>query len=102
MAGYGRWPLDALARELAFTLVRCGPAEGWPLHSRQVPLESTGRPASDYDRACDVDDYVGILQVGSGKGIVLGQDPLPATCQALPNGGLLIARLYTSEIGTPS
>jgi len=58
--------------------------------------------ASDYDRACDVEDYVGILQVGSGKGIVLGQDPLPATCQALPNGGLLIARLYTSEIGTPS
>jgi hypothetical protein len=59
-------------------------------------------PASDYDRACDVDDYVGILDVGSGQGVVLGQDPLPATCQALPNGGLLIARLYTSEIGTPS
>jgi hypothetical protein len=58
--------------------------------------------ACDYDRACDVQDYVGILDVDSGSAIVLGQDPLPATWQALPGGGVVIARLYTSEVGTPS
>lgn len=58
--------------------------------------------ACDYDRACDVQDYVGILDLDSGKAVVLGQDPLAATWQAIPGGGVLIARLYTSEVGTPS
>ena len=58
--------------------------------------------ACDYDRACDVQEYVGILDVNSGNAIVFGQDPLPATWQPLTDGGLLIARLYTSEVGTPS
>lgn len=56
--------------------------------------------ASDYDRACDLDDYVGILDVGPASAIDLGQDPLPATVQPTEEG-LLIARLYTSEVGTP-
>jgi hypothetical protein len=59
-------------------------------------------PATDYDRACDVDDYIGILDVASSWGIVLGQEPMPTTWQSLRDGSVLIARLYTSEIGTPS
>lgn len=59
-------------------------------------------PATDYDRACDIDDYVAILDVASSWGIVLGQEPLPATWQSMRDGSVLIARLYTSEIGTPS
>lgn len=31
--------------------------------------------SDDYDRACDVEDYVGIIPVGSGYGLVLGQGP---------------------------
>lgn len=58
-------------------------------------------PPSDYDRACGVDDYVGILQVGSHQAIVLGQDPLPAASRVLPDGALVVARLYTTEIGLP-
>ncbi len=34
-------------------------------------------PATDYDRACDVDDYLGVIEVGSGCGVVLGDEPLP-------------------------
>ena len=59
-------------------------------------------PPSDYDRACDVNDYVGILNVGAHQAIVLGQDPLPTAGQPLATGGLLIARLYTTEIGLPA
>ena len=58
--------------------------------------------ASDYDRACDVDDYVGIIDVGSQQAVVLGQEPLPATVITRADGSLLIARLYTSEFGLPS
>jgi hypothetical protein len=59
-------------------------------------------PPTDYDRACDVNDYVGILEIASYPAIVLNVDPLPATWVPLPEGGILIARLYTSEIGYPS
>lgn len=55
--------------------------------------------ATDYDRACDIDDYAGLVSVGPGAGIVLGQDNLPATWQAFPDGGGVLARLYTSESG---
>lgn len=59
-------------------------------------------PPSDYDRACDVDDYVGIVDIGSQQAVVLGQEPLPATIVTRADGSLLIARLYTSETGLPS
>lgn len=32
-------------------------------------------PASDYDRACDVEEYLGLLDIGAGQGLVLGGDP---------------------------
>lgn len=56
-------------------------------------------PASDYDRACDVSGYAGLIPVGSGVGLVLGEDPLPTTWHPLPEGGILLVRLYTSETG---
>ena len=59
-------------------------------------------PPSDYDRACEIDDYVGIIGVGSKHAIVLGQDPLAATLKQLADGSAVIARLYTSEIGVPA
>src|SRR5262245_38375807 len=61
-----------------------------------------GDLATDYDRACDINDYVGIIDVGSGRGIVLGREPLPATWVPTRQGGILVARLYTSEVGTPA
>jgi hypothetical protein len=45
--------------------------------------------ASDYDRACDVDDYVGIITVGHGEGLVLGDLPAETTWLARPWGGIL-------------
>ena len=59
-------------------------------------------PPTDYDRACDVNDYVGILEIASFPAIVLNVEPLPTTWIPLPEGGILIMRLYTSEVGFPS
>jgi Immunity protein 21 len=34
---------------------------------------------ADYDRACAVDDYAGLIDVGLGQGLVLGGEPLATT-----------------------
>ena len=34
-------------------------------------------PATDYDRACDIKDLLGIVQVGQVEALVLGDEPLP-------------------------
>src|SRR6185295_2304307 len=47
-------------------------------------------PATDYDRACDVDDWLGLIDVGEGKGLVLGSDPFMTTWLPLADGGLLV------------
>jgi hypothetical protein len=33
----------------------------------------------DYDRACQVNEYVGLIPVGMGEGLILGDEPLPTT-----------------------
>jgi hypothetical protein len=35
--------------------------------------------ATDYDRACEIADYVGAIEVGSGIGVVLGEEPFSTT-----------------------
>lgn len=54
-------------------------------------------PATDYDRACDVDDYLGLIEVGRGKGIVLGDEPLMTAWLPLVDGGLLIRWVYAED-----
>src|SRR4051812_20544359 len=41
------------------------------------PSVTSGRaPASDYDRACAVQGYLGLMRVGPGEGLVLGDEPM--------------------------
>ena len=51
---------------------------GLPSRGRVVEAESrwdaTG-PATDYDRACDVAGWLGVVRVGRGRGVVLADDP---------------------------
>jgi hypothetical protein len=64
-------------------------------------------PATDYDRACDVEDYLGLIEVGTGKGQVLGGDPemmtawLPAGPpgdeDTLAPGGMLVRWSYAES-----
>jgi hypothetical protein len=57
-------------------------------------------PATDYDRACDVDDYVGLIDVGSGKALVLGDEQLMTTWLPFKDGGLLVRWVCADDEGT--
>lgn len=58
--------------------------------------------ATDYDRACDVNGYLGLLDIGAGQGLVLGDEPLATTWYAFAAsgaehanlGGILIRIVY--------
>jgi hypothetical protein len=52
---------------------------------RGVFAESNQIPTSGYDRACNIDDYIGIIEVGSGYGIVLGDEPFLTAWSQLPD-----------------
>lgn len=51
-------------------------------------------PASDYDRACDVSDYVGVIPVGVGSGLVLADEPLPTRWIPSRDGGVLARWIF--------
>lgn len=52
---------------------------------------------SDYERACGIKDYVGVIPVLASTGIVLGDMPLDTTVLRSPDGLPLIARVFYSE-----
>jgi hypothetical protein len=49
-----------------------------------------GGVATDYDRACDVRDYAGVIAVGSGEALVLADEPLPTTWLPGHRGGVFV------------
>ncbi len=51
-----------------------------------------GIDTDDYDRACGIDDYLGLLDVGSGRALVLGEEPMRTAWQPLsgPAEGMLV------------
>ncbi len=56
------------------------------------PLPEAANAATDYDRACRVDDYVGTIDVASGHGFVLADEPMRTAWWPLPeaNAGILV------------
>ena len=52
--------------------------------------------ASDYDRACDIDDHAGVIAVGYGEGLVLGDAP-EATAWIERSFGGILARWEYAE-----
>lgn len=48
------------------------------------------QPASDYDRACDVQGYTGVLAVGDGWGLVIGDEPNPVRWLPMSGGGIIV------------
>lgn len=53
--------------------------------------------AGDYGRACAVDDYAGLIDVGGTPALVLGDDPAPTTY--LPEHSLFVRRLAADSEG---
>src|SRR5215204_3384134 len=56
-------------------------------------------PPSDYDRAGAVADYTGVIPVGSGEGLVLGDEPNDTAWVALARGGILVRWVYAEGAG---
>lgn len=78
-----------------------------PADGRQIDAQFrwTGQntPATDYDRACDVKGWLGLLDVGAGHCIVLGGEPLGTAWQAAAGKsddktrGILIRCVYANS-----
>ena len=45
---------------------------------------------TDYDRACKVDDYLGMLEVGPGTCLVFGDEPLATTFLMAEEGAIFV------------
>lgn len=57
-------------------------------------VDDAARPSSDYDRACAVADYTGVIQVGNAEALVLGDEPNDTTWIPLRLGGILVRWVY--------
>jgi hypothetical protein len=51
---------------------------------------TTAGSTNDYDRACRIKDYLGVLKVGMGSGLILGDEPMQTSFLRRADGGILI------------
>lgn len=54
--------------------------------------EENSQSQTDYDRACSVEGYVGVINVNAGQGLVLGDEPMQTSWLPLSEqlGGVLV------------
>ncbi|PRP93857.1 hypothetical protein ENSA7_78980 [Enhygromyxa salina] len=52
---------------------------------------------SDYERACAVVDYVGVIDVGDASALILGDEPFPTAWHSTDDGGILIRWVYSDS-----
>ena len=58
------------------------------------PADWAPGDGSDYDRACSVDDWIGLLEVGDGSAVVLGSEPARTCIMEAPDGALLVRWIH--------
>ncbi|HEY5838764.1 MAG TPA: Imm21 family immunity protein [Pyrinomonadaceae bacterium] len=55
-------------------------------------------PPADYDRACSIEDYVGLIAVGTGEALVLGDEPMQTSWLAVSDReGILIRWQWAAD-----
>jgi hypothetical protein len=69
--------------------------EGWSL--REGGSDLTGESSSDYARACDVDDYLGMLEVGPGMALILGDEPMQTAFLPSHDGVVVVRWMYAED-----
>jgi hypothetical protein len=54
---------------------------------------------TDYERACAIEDFLGVISVGPGQGVVLGDEPMATAWWPLPavQGGVLVRWRWAPE-----
>src|SRR5689334_12776726 len=60
--------------------------------SANAVATATTPSRTDYDRACKINDYVGVVPVGAAHGLVLNDVPLLTTWRKSTEGGGMIVR----------
>jgi len=71
--------------------------QGWSPSEGRWGL--AGESVSDYARACGTDDYLGTLQVGHGKALILGDEPMQTAFIPNSEGGILVRWMYAESEG---
>ncbi len=98
-SGFGNRDVDSMSESLepnapAETKLSWITSAGGPLLFLEEHLlpHWHGYDTSDYDRACSIKDYLGLLEVGPGQGLVLGEEPMPTAWRSFPRppGGMFI------------
>lgn len=77
----------------------CPPRDGRVINAKFRWSGDRTEPASDYDAACDVDDLVGLVALGEGFALVLG-DVVPMSTWVASTqftGGLLVVPMQWPE-----
>ena len=82
----------------------CPPTDGRKIEAT-FRWDGPDSSACDYDRACDVDGYLALLEIGDGQGLVLGGDPMGTAWWPLMAsdgtgacmGGILIRWFYADS-----
>ena len=64
--------------------------------SLNVGLTDTDR--TDYERACEVHDYLGLIPIQRSTGFVLGDEPLPTTVVEQRSRSVAIVRLVYCDL----
>lgn len=72
------------------------PADGRVLQTR-FRWDPDAPAPSDYDRACDVAGYAGVLDVADGWGLVLGDEPNSTRWLPGRGGGVLVRWVYAEN-----
>ena len=57
----------------------------------------TVRNHTDYGRACGIDDYLGMLDVGAGTCLVLGDEPMATTFLPTRDGGIFVRWVHAEN-----
>jgi Immunity protein 21 len=57
------------------------------------------RDHTDYGRACGVEDYLGMLEVGPGVCLVLGDEPMDTAFLPTEDGGIFVRWLHAENEG---
>lgn len=72
----------------------------WSGHDMQ-PQQGLGglsARATDYERACAIKDFIGIVPVASGEGVVLGDEPMPTAWYPVsPSLGIFVRWVYGED-----
>ncbi|WP_337177433.1 Imm21 family immunity protein [Paludisphaera sp.] len=71
--------------------------EGWS--PSEVQRDLADESVSDYARACGIGDYLGILKVGHGEALILGDMPMQTAFIPDPEGGIFVRWMYAESEG---